>query len=249
MARLSAASFGSVLRAAQGASRVADLLTQLLQIAGEGGFGRIGEVAAAQPIRAALHAGAEIVFVHAVERAAQLGGSRRLRGRELARRVAHLLREARQVVGHLLAIVDHLVDFLGGRVVRLLAGGASGILLRHQVAHVIRLLLLLGRQLIGRLGHRVEAAGGVLLLHAAQQVGGFAQAVGGAAGIGRAGALRGGAPHVVVGLAQAVERLLGRLLAAVGGLLGGLLADCCRRCRSGPAAVAQLARLSADCPD
>ena len=114
----------------------------------------------------------------------------------------------------------------GGRVVRRLAGGASGILLSHQVAHVIGLLLLLGRQLIGGLGHRVEAAGGVLLLHAAKQVGGFAQAVGGAAGIGRAGILRGGAPHVVVGLAQAVERLLGRLLAAVGGLFGGLLADC-----------------------
>ena len=108
---------------------------------------------------------------------------------------------------------------------RRLAGGASGILLSHQVAHAIRLLLLPRRQLFGRLGHRVEAAGGVLLLHAAQQVGGFAQAVGGAAGIGRAGILRGGALHVVVGLAQAVERLLGRLLAAVGGLIRGLLPD------------------------
>jgi len=63
-----------------------------------------------------------------------------------------LLGEARQVVGHLLAIVDHFVDFLGGRAVRRLAGGASGILLRHQVTHAIRLLLLPGRQLIGRLG-------------------------------------------------------------------------------------------------
>ena len=212
-----------MLSVAQSASRVADLLAQLLQVAGEGGFERIGEVAGTQPIRAALHASAEIVFVHAFERAPQLAGSRRLRGRELARRGAHLLGEARQVIGHLLAIVDHFVDFLGGRVVRRLAGGASGILLRHQVAHVIRLLLLPGRQLIGRLGHRVEAAGGVLLLHAAKQVGGFAQAVGGAAGIGRAGILGDGAPHVVVGLAQAVERLLGRLLAAVGGLVRGLL--------------------------
>ena len=83
---------------------------------------------------------------------------------------------------------------------------------------MIRLLLLPGRQLIGRLGHRVEAAGGVLLLRAAKQVGGFAQAVGGAAGIGRAGILGGGALHVFVGLAQAVERLLRGLLAAVGGL-------------------------------
>ena len=114
-----------------------------------------------------------------------LRGSRRLRGREFARRGADLLGETRQVIGHLLAIVDHLVDFLGGRGALLLAGGASGILPRHQVAHMIRLLLLPGRQLFGRLGHRVEAAGCVLLLHAAEQVGGLAQAVGGTAGIGR----------------------------------------------------------------
>ena len=112
MARLSSAS--SEVCCALPSARAAslDLLTQLLQIVGEAGFGRIGEVAAAQPIRTALHAGAEIVFVHAVERAAQLAGRRRLRGRELARRGAHLLREARQVVAHLLAIVDHFVDFL-----------------------------------------------------------------------------------------------------------------------------------------
>src|SRR5471030_422145 len=64
---------GSVLSTAQGASRIAHLLTQLAQVAGEAGFGRIGELAAAQPIRAALHAGAEIVFVHAIERAPQPG--------------------------------------------------------------------------------------------------------------------------------------------------------------------------------
>ena len=90
---------------------------------------------------------------------------------------------------------------------------------------MIRLLLLAGGQLIGGLGHRVEATGGVLLLHAAKEVGGLAQAVGGAAGIGCAGILRSGALHVVVGLAQTVERLLGGLLAAVGGLFA-LLADC-----------------------
>jgi hypothetical protein len=170
-----------------------------------------------------LHARAEIVFVQPLDRAPQPAGSRRLRGRELARRAAHLLGEASQVIGHLLAIVDHLVDFLGGRILRRRATGARGILLRHQIAHVIRLLLLLGRQLIGRLGHRVETAGGVLLLRAAQQIGGFAQAIGRAAGIGGAGILGGRAPHVFVGLAQAVERLLGRLLAAVGGLLRGPL--------------------------
>ncbi len=211
-----------MLKSAQGASSVAELLTELLQVASEGGFERIGEVSAAQPIRAPLHARTEIVFVHAIERAPQLGGSHRLRGRELARGVAHLLREPRQVIAHPLAIVDHFVNFLGGWVSLLLAGGAIRGLLSYQVAHVIGLLLLPGRQLLGRSGHRVEAAAGVLLLHAAQQVGGFAQALGGAAGIGRAGILGDGAPHVVVGLAQTVERLLGGLLAAVGALVRGL---------------------------
>jgi hypothetical protein len=210
---------GSALTSAQGACRVADLLAQLLQVAGEGGFLLIRELASTQPIRAALHASVKSVFVQAIERAPQLGGSRRLGGRELAGGAAHVLGQARQVIAHLLAIVDHLVHFLGGRVALLLTGGASGILLSHQVAHLIRLLLLLGGQLIGRLGHGVEVAGCVLLLRASKQAFGFAQAVGGAAGIGRAGILGGGALHVLVGLAQAVERLLGGLLATVGGLV------------------------------
>src|SRR5580658_1071805 len=217
---------GSVLCAAQGARRLADLLPQLLQVAGKGGFERIGEAAAAQPIRAALHARAEIVFVHAIEGAAQPVGSCGLRRRELARRAAHLLRKTPQVVGQLLAIGDHFVDFLRGGVCHLPAGRSRGILLRQQVAHVIRLLFLLGGQLIGRFSHGVQAAGGVLLLHAAEQIGGLAQAVGGAAGVGRTGILGDGAPHVVIGLAQAVERLLRRLLAAVGGL--GLLSKLLR---------------------
>ena len=87
-----------------------------------------------------------------------------------------------------------------------LAGGAGGILLRYQIAHLVRLLLLPGRQLIGGLGHRAETAGGVLLLHAAKQIGGFAQAIGGAAGIGRAGIPGHGALHVVIGLAQTVQK-------------------------------------------
>lgn len=84
---------------------------------------------------------------------------------------------------------------------------------------MIGLLLLPGRQLLRGLRHRVETARGVLLLHASQQVGGFAQAVGRAAGIGRAGTLRTSPPHVIDGLPQTVERLLRRLLPAVGRLL------------------------------
>jgi hypothetical protein len=60
------------------------------------------------------------------------------------------------------------------------------------------------------------------LFDSAKQIGGFAQAVGGSAGIGRAGILGGGAAHIVAGLAQTIERLLGGLLAAAGGLIRGL---------------------------
>ena len=88
---------------------------------------------------------------------------------------------------------------------------------------MIGLLLLLGRQLFGRLRHRVEPARGVLLLRAAQQIGRLAQAVGRTPRIGRTRILRRRALHIVIGLSQAVERLLRRLLAAIGGLLCGLL--------------------------
>jgi hypothetical protein len=190
-------------------------LTQFLQVAGEGSFRWIGEVALTQPIRTALQARAKIAFVDAFERASQLVRSRRLRWGKFACRGPQLLSQVRQVIGHLLAIGDHFVDFLSGKSLLLLAGGAGGILLGDQIANMIGLLLLFVRQLSGRLGHRVEAAGGVLLLHAAKQIRGFAQAVGRAAGIGRAGILGSGAPHVVVGLTQTVERLLGRLRAGL----------------------------------
>ena len=72
--------------------------TQLLQVAGQGGFGRIGELAGTQLIRAPLQPSAEIVFVHAFERAPQFARCPRLRGRKLASRAAQLLGEARQVV-------------------------------------------------------------------------------------------------------------------------------------------------------
>jgi hypothetical protein len=55
-----------VLGIADGAGRVADLLTQFVQVAGEGAFSRIREVAGTQPIRAALQACAQIVFVQAI---------------------------------------------------------------------------------------------------------------------------------------------------------------------------------------
>jgi hypothetical protein len=217
---------GIVLCTAHGAGRILDALTQFLQLARELGFGLIGEFAVAELIRTALHSGAEIVFIDALKGAPQFGRGAGLRRREFARGGTQLLGQPLQIVAHFLAIIDHFVDFLGGRIGLRLTGGTRGILLSHQVSYVIGLLLLPGRQLIGCLGHRVEAAGGILLLRSTKQIGGLPQAISGAARIGRAGILRDGALHVVVGLAQAVERLLRLLrclLAAVGGLLRGLL--------------------------
>ena len=205
-------------------SGVSDLLTELLQIARDGGLGRIRKIAAAQPVRTPLQARAEIVLIHAIDRAPQFRGGRWLRGSKLACRRAHLLSQPREFVSHLLAFVDDLVDLLRGRRRRLTARGAGAGLLLHQVAYVIRLLLLLVGQLFGRLRHGIQATGGILLLCAAEQIGGFAQAIGRAPGIGRTGVARcRGALHVFVGLAQTIKRLLGRLLTRVGCLFGGLL--------------------------
>ena len=136
---------GTVLSATQGAGSIADIAAQLLQITSESSFGGIGECAAAQLIGTPLQAGTQVVFVHAIERAAQLGRGGRLSGRKLARCAAQLLGKARQVVAHLLAIVDHFVDFLGGWIGRGFATRARCGLLIHQVAHAIGLLFLPGR--------------------------------------------------------------------------------------------------------
>jgi hypothetical protein len=167
-----------VLRAAEGASCLFDPLAKLLQVGREGGFRLIGELAAAQVVRTALHTRAEIGFIHAPYGAPQLVGSRRLRGRQFACRGAQLLREMIQVIAHLLAFTDHFVDVLRGYRWRGFSGSARRIHLSHQIAHVICLLLLPGCKLVGGLGHRIETACGVLLLHAAKQVRSLAQAVG-----------------------------------------------------------------------
>jgi hypothetical protein len=142
-----------------------------------------------------------------------------LRRRKLARLRPHLLFKVRQSVGNLLPILDHLVEFLRGGILRRLARRASRVHLRHQIAYLIGLLLLLSRHLLGFFLHRVEAAGRVLLLRSTQESGRFTQTLGRAARIGSARIRRGGPLHVFVGLAQTIQRLLSRLLTAVGGLL------------------------------
>lgn len=209
---------GIALAAAHGAGRLAHLLTEFLQIVGKRGFRRVGETAAAQLIGAPLESSTEVVFIHARQRTAQFARRRGLGRSQFAGCGAHLLGQTGQFVADLLAIVDHLVDVLSGRILRLFARSLRGILLRHQLTNVVGLLLLSGGELFGRLGHGADSTGCVLLLQSAEEVGGLAETVGRAPGIGGAGTACRGASHVVIRLAQAVERLLCRLASAVGGL-------------------------------
>jgi hypothetical protein len=142
-----------VLRAADSAGCFGHLLAQLLQIVRKRSFGRIGEIAAAQPIRTALHPHPEIALVRAINRASQLRGSCRLCGSKLTGCRSHLLGEARKIVTRLLTVIHHLVDIRRRRTYRRLAGCASGILLGDQIPHVIGLLFLFGCQLLSRFGH------------------------------------------------------------------------------------------------
>jgi hypothetical protein len=64
------------------------------------------------------------------------------------------------------------------------------------------------RQAIGFARHLIKTAAGVLLLCAAEQVGGFAEAIGGAACFGITLLAGRSLAHVVVRLLQAIEGLL-----------------------------------------
>ena len=67
--------------------------------------------------------------------------------------------------------------------------------------------LLLG-QAAGFVGQRIDLRGSLLLAHAAEQIGGFLQAIGGAARFGFALLRRRRATHVIGSLPEPVERLL-----------------------------------------
>jgi len=105
------------------------LIADLFDVVGEGVFGGAGESAFAELIRAALHAVVEIVLIHGVERTAQFAGGAGLRGGEFTGCTTDLLRQARELIAGLLALIHHLVEFLGGRELGLLPGGALGGLL------------------------------------------------------------------------------------------------------------------------
>lgn len=168
---------------AERAGGIAHLIAELLEIAGQRGFGLIGEVAFAQQVRTALHSRIEVGIVETLQSAAQLAGGVRLSGRELALGVAQLLGEALQIVSRLLAVVDHFVDLRRGDRRGLLAGGTSSVLLVDEIADVVGLLLLASGKLLGILGERVQLPAGILLLETAEKISGLAKAIGGAAGI------------------------------------------------------------------
>jgi hypothetical protein len=160
-----------------------------------------------------------------------------LSGCELARLIAHLLGEMREVIGSTLAFGDHLVDIGCARLLRLLIRRAGRVHVLNDVAHIVGLLFLAIGQFLGFLCHAAELARGILLLDAAKQIGSLAKAIRGAAGIG--GRTVGRAAHIVISLAQPFERLFGGLLTAAGGFLSVTLA--------GAVEIVFIALLSAIC--
>jgi hypothetical protein len=212
---------------------LADLLAELVEAGADGVFGAvgIGVNAAAEPVRGALDAVAELVRIHAAERVAQLGRDAGLERRELALGVAQLLFQAGETVREDLAVVSEAVavgEALGECVagVRLRGLRAFGGL-RGELADAFGLGALLGGEAIGFMGECTELSVGLSLLGAAEEAGGLLELVGGAAGgvvggllgFGLAGLRAGGATHLVVGGAETAEGLLD---ARVGGGLWGL---------------------------
>ena len=158
--------------------------------------------AASKLIGTSLQAALQVRLVESAERIAQLGSGIALRRTESALGVLHSLFELSQIARHPLAIV--------GQLALLLALGRSGSLtslaalalrrpapfcadwpfcarlsvLAEGAAHALGLGALLLRQSLRFARQLIDLPGSLLLLHAAEQIGGFAEPVGGAAGIG-----------------------------------------------------------------
>ena len=161
----------------------------------------VGIDAAAHPVRAALNARAQIGLLHVAERVTQFGGGGVLIvGGEFARGVLQIFFQVAQIVGQFLAIVGELSAFL--------RSGLRSDALSERLLNAVGLVVLFLGQAAGLVGERIDLRRRLLLAHAAEQVRGFLQAVGGAARFGFALLRRRCAAHVVGGLAQPVERLL-----------------------------------------
>src|SRR6266853_3654705 len=160
--------------------------------------------AAAHPIRAPLEAGTQIGLLHIPEGFAQLGGRSILFvGGQLTRGVLQLLFQAAQIFGELLAVIGKFSAFLHSALRPRLPA-----LLSERLANAVPLVALLLRQTACLVCERPQARGSLLLAHAAEQIRGFLQAIGGAARFGFALLGRRRAAHVIGSLLQPVERLL-----------------------------------------
>lgn len=191
---------------AQGLLRVIHFLFEALHSGGNFRLRSAGVWidAAAHPIRATLDAGTQIGLLHIPEGFAELGGRSILFvGGQLTRGVLQLLFQAAQIFGELLAVIGKFSAFLNSALQPRLRP-----LLSKRLANAVPLVALLLRQTACLVCERAQARGSLLLAHAAEQIRGFLQAIGGAARFGFALLGRRRAAHVIGSLLQPVERLL-----------------------------------------
>lgn len=200
----------------------------MLQPRGNCRLGGAGIDAATNFVRTSVQPVLQAGFVQSTKRITQLGRCVALRRTQSALGVLHFLFELSQILRRALAIVGQLALLLalgsGGSLTAGLAASAilrglslrrlsvlSGLaglavlpVLAEGVAHAFRLGLLLLRQTLRFTSQFIHLSGSLLLVQPAEQIGGFAEPVGGAASIGVTLALRCGAAHVVVSLTQTV---------------------------------------------
>lgn len=107
----------------------------------------------------------------------------------------------------MLTLLRELALILNRRSTGLCAGTTGSTIgsgLAEHIGHAICLCALFGGEAIGFASQGIKLAGGLLLLLSAEQIGGFFEAFGGAAGIGFALSLRGRPAHIIIGLTNAV---------------------------------------------
>jgi hypothetical protein len=178
----------ALLALAESGLSLAHLIVQAIEAFGDSGLDGAGErpCALADPIGAALEQTLQIGVFNAGKGFAQLGGSIPLRRRQRAHGLTHLVLQTREVARGFLAILDELALFLHGWTTGLGAGptgSAVGSGLAEHIGHAVSLRALFGGEAIGFASQRIELAGGLLLLFAAQQIGGFFESLGSATGV------------------------------------------------------------------
>src|SRR5581483_358240 len=176
----------------------AKLIAKIVQAGSDLRFGHqpVFADAAADPVGVALHVAHQLLLLQVAERFAHLGGSLAFAGLQVARGVLHVLLQ-------LLELGDLLVLGIGQLGLLLTAGV---LVVAEGLAHLAFEFLLLAGQILGLTGDVVHLIGGLLPLHARDQILGLLQTIGGAL-LGRLSLLRSGL-HLGVGGAHIVQRLL-----------------------------------------